>query len=193
MANQITLTMGDDSEITVNGTDEEVKRALSVLGEFILNDDALRAANVNALVEMAHYFWNRGDTSPEDLATAKKFFAAAEEFGDPEASDYLSCVQENPLIAEAMWLRAAERNAPSPVYTLQEDYAEQAAYWRKKIAEAEEKPCEDDAPSDDEILKSDRLRFFAVYKRAFEGDLDAMKTCLEFCAEEAAYWNKREP
>ena len=193
MANQITLTMSDDNEITVNGTDAEIKKALSVLGEFILNDDALRAANVNALVEMAHYFWNRGDASPEDLATAKKFFAAAEEFGDPEASDYLSGLQENPLIAEAMWLRAAERNAPSPVYSLQEDYAEQASYWRKKIAEAEGKPFADDAPSDDEILKSDRLKFFAVYKRAFAGDLDAMKTCLEFCAEEAAYWNKREP
>ena len=193
MANQITLTMGDDNELTINGTDAEVKKALRVLGEFILNDDSLRAANVNALVEMADFFWDRGDASPEDLETAKKFFAAAEDLGDPEASDRLSCLQENPLLAEAMWLRAALRNAPSPVYELQEDYAEQATYWRKKIAEAEGKPFEDDAPTDDEILKSDRLKFFDVYKRAFAGDLDAMKTCLEFCAEEAAYWNKREP
>lgn len=193
MENRFTLTMSDDNEITVNGTDAEIKKALRVLGEFILNDEALRAANINALVEMAHFFRNRGEASPEDLETAKKFFAAAEEFGDPEASDYLSTLQDNPLIAEAMWLRAAERNAPSPVYSLQEDYAEQTVYWRKKIAVAEGKPFAEDAPADDEILKSDRLKFFTVYKRAFAGDLDAMKTCLEFCAEEAAYWNKREP
>ena len=116
---------------------------------------------------------------------SKKFFAAAEEFGDPEASDYLSCLQDNPLIAEAMWLRAAERNAPCPVNDLQESYEEQATYWRKKIAG-------EDA-DDEEILKSERLSFYTVYKRAFEGDVDAMKTCLDFCEQEAAYWNKREP
>ena len=193
MANQFTLTIGDDNEFTVNGTDAEIKKALTVLGEFLLSDDSVRADNVRALVEIAHYFWNRGDASPEDLTMAKKFFAAAEEFGDPEASDYLSCVQDNPLVAEAMWLRAADRNAPSPVYSLQEDYAEQANYWRKKIAEAEGKSYEGDAPTDDEILKSNRLKFFDVYKRAFAGEPDAMKTCLEFCEEEAAYWNKREP
>ena len=78
-----------------------------------------------------------------------------------------------------MWLRAADRNSPAPV-------KEQAAYWRKKIS------GETSAADDEEILKSGRLTFFNVYKRAFEGDLDAMKICLEFCEEELAYWNKRE-
>ena len=78
-------------------------------------------------------------------------------------------------------MRAADRNAPSPVNNLQEVYAEQAAYWRKKIA------GETSVADDEEILKSDSLNFFTVYKRAFEGDLDAMKICLEFCEEEAIY------
>ena len=193
MANKFTLTIGDDNELTINGTDDEIKKALTVLGEFILNDKEILAGNIRAIVEIAHYFNSDGkmfydkDTkaSPEDLATAKKFFAAAEEFGDPEASDCLSSLQDNPLIAEAMWLRAAERNAPCPVNDLQESYEEQATYWRKKIAS-------EDA-DDEEILKSERLSFYTVYKRAFEGDVDAMKTCLDFCEKELAYWNKREP
>ena len=193
MANKFTLTLGDSNEFTVNGTDDEIKKVLTVLGEFLLKDESTRAANVQAIVEIAHYFNSGGkrfydkDTkaSSEDLATAKKFFAAAEEFGDPEASDCLSSLQDNPLIAEAMWVRAAERNAPCPVNDLQESYEEQATYWRKKIAG-------EDA-DDEEILKSERLSFYTVYKKAFEGDVDAMKTCLDFCEQEAAYWNKREP
>lgn len=195
MANKFTLTIGDDNELTINGTDDEIKKALKVLGEFLLKDEETRAANIRAIVEIAHYFNSGGkmfydkDTkpSPEDLATAKKFFAAAEEFSDPEASDYLSGLQDNPLVAEAMWLRAAERNAPSPVYDLQESYQEQATYWQKKIA------GETSAADDEEILKSERLRFFNEYKKAFADDVDAMKTCLDFCEQEAAYWNKREP
>ena len=187
MANKFTLTIGDDNELTINGTDDEIKKALTVLGEFILNDKEILAANIRALVEIAHYFWRGGKASPEDLATAKKFFAAAEEFGDPEASDCLSSLQDNPLIAEAMWLRAADRNAPPQVNDLQTTYEEQATYWRKKIA------GETSDADDEEILKSERLSFYTVYKKAFEGDVDAMKTCLDFCEQEAAYWNKREP
>ena len=185
MANKFTLTIGDDRELTVNGTDDEIKKALTVLGEFILKDEETRAANLRAIVEIAHYFWQGGKGIAEDLTLAKKFFAAAEEFGDPEASDYLSCVQDNPLISEAMWLRAAERNAPSPVYDLQESYQEQATYWRKRIAGED--------VDDKEIKTSERLKFFSVYEKAFAGDVDAMKTCLEFCEEEATYWSKREP
>lgn len=186
MEKKITLTTSDNGELTVSGTDEEIKKILMTLGEFILQSDTLRAANVHTLVEFAHYFWQGGKASPEDLAIAKKFFAAAEEYSDPEASDYLSELQDNPLIAEVMWLRAAERNAPTPVYDLQESYEEQANYWRKKIAGK-------NSDADEEILKSERLTFFNIYKRAFEGDLDAMKICLEFCEKETAYWKKREP
>lgn len=166
---------------------------MNVLGDFLLTDDNLRAANIRALVEIAHYFRNGGKANAEDLAIAKKFYTAAEELGDPEASDLLTDFFKNPLIAEAMWLRAADRNSPAPVNNLQEDYEEQAAYWQKKIAEAQEIPFEGEAPTEEEILKSSHLKFFTVYKRAFEGDLDAMKICLEFCEEEVEYWRKREP
>lgn len=185
MANEFTLTIGNGSEFTVNGTDDEIKKALTVLGEFLLSDKGILAANIRAIVEIADYFWQGDKGTAEDLALAKKFFAAAEEFGDPEASDRLSCLQDNPLIAEAMWLRAAERNAPSPVYDLQETYQEQATYWRKKIA--------GENVDDDKIKSSERLKFFSEYDKAFAGDPNAMKTCLEFCEEEAAYWSKREP
>lgn len=47
------------------------------------------------------------------------------------------------------------------------------------------------APSIEEILDSDRLRFFNIYKRAFNGDLEAMKICLEFCEEKVNYRNNR--
>ena len=185
MAKKFTLIL-DDGEVNINGTDEEIKKTLNVLGDFLLTDDTLRAANVRTLVEIAHYFRNSGKENAEDLAIAKKFYTAAEELGDPEASDLLTDFFKNPLIVEAMWLRAADRNSPAPVNNLQEDYEEQAAYWRKKIA------GETSAADDEKILNSGRLTFFNVYKRAFEGDLDAMKICLEFCEEELAYWNKRE-
>ena len=105
---------------------------------------------------------------------------------DPQASDRLACLQENPLIAEAMWLRAADRNAPSVANDLYESYEEQAAYWRKKITEAEDKSFEEDVPTDDKILKSNRLTFFNIYKLALSGDPDVMRTCLEFCEKEAS-------
>ena len=110
---------------------------------------------------------------------------------ESQASDRLACLQENSLVAEAMLLRAADRNASSAANDLYESYEEQAAYWRKKIAKAEGKSFEEDAFTDDKILKSNRLIFFNIYKRALNGDLDAMKACLEFCEEEASYWNNR--
>lgn len=185
------MTPYGDEVMTVKGTDTEIKKALTVLGEFFLTNENLTSENICALVGIGEYLWNQGKASPEELAAAKKFFEAAEKYADPQGTDYLSCMQENPLISEAMWLRAAERNAPCPIDSLQEEYGQQAIYWRKKIAEVEGKPFEGDAPTDEEILQSQRLNFFNVYKRAFDGDLDAMKTCAEFCEEEENYWRKR--
>lgn len=176
---------------TITGTDAEIKKTIIVLGEFLLRDENLKTENVSTLTAIGEYLWDQGKATPEYLAQAKKFFEAAEKFGDPQASDYLSCLQKNPLVSLAMWLRAAERNAPVPVNNLQEEYQQQAAYWRRKIAEVEGKPVEEDAPTDEDILQSDCLKFFEVYRRAFDGELDAMKTCLEFCEEESTYWENR--
>ena len=179
---------------TITGTDAEIKKALVAFGEVLLTGTDLEAKNVHTLTAIGEYLWNRGKASAEDLAAAKKFFEAAEKFGDPQATDYLACTEENPLASDAIWLRAADRGAPVPINNLQEEYEEQAAYWRKKIADAEGKPFEEEnVPTDEEILKSDRLMFFNIYKRAFDGDLEAMKICLDFCDKEAAYWKKREP
>ena len=195
MANQtraFTLINSYGEEIaTINGTDAEIKKAIIVLGEFLLRDEDLKAENVSTLTAIGEYLWEQGKAASEDLAQAKKFFEAAEKFGDPQASDCLACLQENPLISAAMWLRAAERNAPSPVNNLQDEYGEQAIYWRKKIAEVEGKSFDEDAPTDEEILQAECMKFFAVYRRAFNGELDAMKTCLEFCEEEKKYWDER--
>lgn len=178
---------------SITGTDAEVQKAIIAIGESLLNTKDLTAENVHALTAIGEYLWEQGKATPEDLAAAKKFFEAAEKFGDPQATDYLSCLQKNPLVSGAMWLRAADRGAPSPINNLIEDYSEQAAYWRKKIADAEGKSFEEeDIPTDEEILQSDRLKFFDIYKRAFDGDLDAMKICLEFCEKEQAYWLNRD-
>lgn len=185
------ITLNNGNEITIEDDKENVMKILTCLGEVFYNNGNPDEENINTLVDIGEYLSIKDNTS-ENLATAKKFFEAAEKFLDPRASDLLTDVQENPLIAEAMWLRAADRNAPAPVNNLQEDYTEQAKYWRKKIAEAEGKPFEGDAPTDKEILESSRLIFFDVYKKAFEGDLEAMKLCLEFCEKEAEYWKSRE-
>ncbi len=184
------ITLNNGNEITIEDDKENVMKILTYLGEVFYNNGNLDEENINTLVDIGEYLSIKDNTS-ENLATAKKFFEAAEKFLDPRASDNLSDVQENPLIAEAMWLRAADRNAPAPVNNLQEDYAAQATYWRKKIAEKEGKPFEGNTPTDDDILNSLRLTFFSIYKRAFEGDLDAMKLCLDFCEKEAEYWSNR--
>ena len=146
---------------------------------------------INLLVELGIKFMDGDDGFPENLELAKKFFEVGAAHFDQEATVRLSDIQTNPLIADAIWLRAAAIDANCPMDNLYENYKEQAAYWRKKIAEAEGKPFEGDAPTDEDILKSSRLQFFNVYKRALEGDVDAMKTCLEFCEEESAHWGRR--
>ena len=181
-----------DEITTIKGTESEIKKALIVLGEYFLTNETLASENIETFVGIGEYLWNHGEATPDELAAAKKFFEAAEKAFDPQGTDYLSCMQSNPLISEAMWLRAADRNAPSPINELEEEYERQAVYWRKKISEAEGKPFdEDDAPDDKEILESNRLIFFNMYKRAFAGDIDAMKTCAEFCEEEKNYWRNR--
>ena len=146
---------------------------------------------IRILVELGVKFMNGDDGFSENLELAKKFFMIGEAHFDQEATACLSEIQTNPLIADAMWLRAAAIDTTGPMDNLYENYKEQAAYWRKKIADAEGKPFTEDAPTDDEILKSARMESFNMYKRAFEGDLDAMKTCLEFCEEETDYWARR--
>lgn len=183
------ITLNNGNEITIEDDKENVMKILTCLGEVFYNNGNPDEENINTLVDIGEYL--QDGERPENLATAKKFFEAAEKFLDPRGTDHLADVQENPLIAEAMWLRAADRNSPPPVSNLQEDYAEQATYWKKKIAEKEGKSFEGDAPTDDDILKYNRLKFFTVYKKAFEGDLEAMKICLEFCEKEAEYWSNR--
>ena len=190
MEKELTITAWDGKEMTLRGTDEEIKKALIVLGEAVLNNEELKEQNISMLSAIGEELYLDDKASPEELAAAKKFFEAAEEYKDPVASDYLSCMQDNKLRSDVMWLRAADRGAPSPVSNTVEEYEAQAAYWAKKIAEAEGKPFDGDAPDDKEILESPRLTFYNIYKRAFEGDLDAMKICKEFCEQEAAYWEK---
>ena len=188
------LTRNDGEDIILEGDESKVKAALMALGELFLSNDAIMSEQLDMVVDIGEELFGMSkEVPPEHLAMATRIFTAAEEYGDPRASDFLSCVQKNPLVEEAMWLRAADRNAPCPVDNLKEDYKEQAAYWRKKIADAEGKPFDGEAPSDSDILTSDRMKFFDIYRRALSGDLDAMKLCLDFCEEEAAYWGKRNP
>ena len=189
------LTRNDGEDIILEGDESKVKAALMALGELFLSNDTMMSEQIDMVVDIGEELFNMSieNVPPEHLAMATRIFAAAEEYGDPRASDLLSTVQKNPLVTEAMWLRAADRNAPCPVVNLQDDYKEQAAYWRKKIAEAEGKPFDGEAPTDKEIFYSDRMKFIDIYRRALSGDVEAMKLCLDFCEEEAAYWGKRNP
>lgn len=189
------LTRNDDEDIILEGDESKVKAALMALGELFLSNDAIMSEQIDMVVDIGEELLTTltNNVTPEQFAMATKIFTAAEEYGDPRASDLLSTVQTNPLVVEAMWLRAADRNAPCPVNDLQDDYKEQAAWWRKKIADAEGKPFDGEAPSDSEIFLSDRMKFIDIYRRALSGDVDAMKLCLDFCEEEAAYWGKRNP
>ena len=146
---------------------------------------------IEALVELGISFMNGTDGLDKNTEIAKLLFSVGESHYDPQATDFLAVLQDNHLIEEIMSLRAADRNAPSHVQTLQEEYSEQATWWRKKIAEAENKTFDGEAPTDEQIFKSNFMRFIEVYKNALNGDLDAMKTCLDFCQEEAKYWDRR--
>ena len=159
--------------------------------KFIENFKDADEETIRMLVEIGINLADGYNGFPKNPELAKKFFMVGEAHLDQEATVCLSDIQTNPLIKDAMWLRAAAIDANCPMDNLHEDYKEQAAYWRKKIAEAEGKPFVGDAPTDDEIFKSARMTFFNMYKRAFEGDLNAMKDCLEFCEEETDYWAQR--
>lgn len=187
----LTLITEDDGSVRIKGDDTDVKKTLIIIGDYLLNENGMTQEKLDTLVDIGEYLWNIGKPQPEYMSAAKKFFEAAEKYSDARATDRLSGIQKNPLVAEAMWLRAADRDGGAAIDSLQEDYKAQAAWWRKKIAVAEGKTFDGEAPTDDEILNSDRLRFFDVYKRALSGDVDAMKTCLDFCEEEYNYWHNR--
>lgn len=199
---QLTINQDEDGRISIQGNKEDVKKACMIIAELILKEDEITEAQLETIVDIEQNLYDRGESSPEDLATAKKLLEAIEEYKDKTREEYpfpyqyamyeLAMREENPLIAEAKMLRAATAVGASPaIDNLLDGYTEQAAYWRKRKAEIEGKPFDSDAPTIEEILDSERLRFFNIYKRAFNGDLEAIKICLEFCEEEKKYWESR--
>ena len=187
----LTITQEADGSISIKGDDEAVKKASMFIGELLLSEDEMTEEQLDTLVDIAEKLWDFGKGSPEHLEAAKKFLEAVEKYSYPRALNVLAWIQKNPLISESIGLRAAAVGDPPTIDNLQEEYTAQAAYWRKRINEAEGKPFDSEAPTTEEILASDRLRFFNIYKQAFNGDLEAMRTCLEFCREEIAYWSNR--
>ena len=199
---KLTITQEDDARISIKGNEEDVKKASMAIARLILAEDEITEAQLETIVDIDVNLYNCGKGSPEDLKAAKELLEAIEKYKDKTREEYpypyqyamyeLAMREENPLIAEAKMLRAATAVEAGPAITnLYDEYTEQAAYWRKKISEAEGKPFDGEAPTTEEILDSDRLRFFNIYKHAFEGDLEAMKICLEFCEEEEKYWKSR--
>ena len=197
---QLTINQDEDGRISIQGNKEDVKKAYMFIAELILKEDEINEAQLETIVDISDIFYKYG--SPEDLETAKKLLEAIEEYKDNTREGYpfpyqyamheLAMREENPLIAEAKLLRAATAVEAGPaIINLYDEYEIQAAYWRKRKAEIEGKPFDSDAPTIEEILDSERLRFFNIYKRAFNGDPKAIKICLEFCEEEKKYWESR--
>lgn len=156
------------------------------------NNEEFAENNIDTLVDIADTLYDGGKGSPEHLAAARKFLeVAAEEYKNPRASDYLSGVETNPVLSFMMGVRAADRGVPAYICGFADDYEDQAKWWRKKIAEAEGKNFEGEVIDDEIIFKSNIMKAFNIYKKALEGDIEAMKTCLDFCEKESAYWDKR--
>lgn len=188
---ELTIIQQEDGSFTIQGNEADVKKASMVVAEFLLNEDKLTDEKIETIVNIAENLYSC-NASPEELKAAKHFLETLEEkYLHPRAMYELAMQEENPLIAEARMVRAATIGAPPAIGTLWEEYTLQKAYWQKKINEAEGTPFDDDAPTVEEILDSDRMRFFEIYERAFKGDPKAMKICLEFCNEEVEYWNNR--
>mgnify|MGYP007101857820 CR=1 FL=1 len=186
---KLTIIQEDDGRISIQGNEDDVKKVSILIAELFLKEDEITEPQLETIVDIAEKLYNNKKGSPEDLNTAKKFLEAIEKYFYPRAMYELAMQEENPLIAEARMLRAATVGAPPAIDNLQEEYAAQAAYWQKRKDEAEGKTSDNTAPTIEEILDSDRLRFFNIYKRAFNGDPEAIKICLEFCEEEVNYWN----
>ncbi|MBQ6298295.1 MAG: hypothetical protein IJK81_11540 [Selenomonadaceae bacterium] len=194
----LTITQEDDGSISIQGDDEAVKKASMAIARLILSEDELTEPQLETIVRIAENFYNCEKGSPEDKA-AKEFLEAIEKYKDKTREGYtypyqyamyeLALREENPLIAEAKMLRAATAVEAGPaIAILIDEYEAQAAYWRKRNAEVKGKTFDSEAPTTEEILDSDRLRFFNIYKRAFNGDPKAIEICLEFCEEEEKYW-----
>ena len=188
---QLTITQEDDGRISIQGNEEDVKKVSVCIAELFLKGNEITEAQLETIIDIAENLYNYGKGSPEHLKTAKKFLEAIEKYSSPCATYELAMQEENPLIAEARMTRAAIIGASPAIDNFLDEYTLQKAYWQKKIDEAEGKTSDGAAPIVEEILDSARLRFFEIYKRAFNGDLEAMKICLEFCDEELNYWNNR--
>ena len=181
--------MSEEKKVSI--TKEEMIRLGELMLKFRKVEEEFAENNVDTLVDIAFELYDDGKGSPEHLAVAKKFLEVAEEYKSPQASDMLINFQENQLVVEAMAARAADRGVPAYICTFADDYEEQAKWWRKKIAEAEGKNFEGENISDEMIFNTNSMKAFNIYKKALEGDIEAMKSCLEFCEKESAYWKKR--
>ena len=188
---KLIITQEEDGKFSIQGNEEDVKKVSIFIAELFLKEDEITEEQLETIIDIAENLWNYGKGSPEHLKTAKKFLEAIEKYSYPRAMYELAMQEENPLIAEARMQRAAAIGASPAIDNFLEEYTFQKAYWQKRINEAEGKTYNDDAPTTEEILDSDRMRFFDVYERAFKGDLEAMKTCLELCKEEMTYWGNR--
>lgn len=181
--------MAEEKEVSM--TKENWVLFSKVIDELISTTESFVENNVDTLINVATELYDDGNGSPEHLAAAKKFLEVVEAYKDPFASDMLTSLQENPIVSFAMAIRTADRGAPAFICTFAEDYEYEAKWWRKKIAEAEGKNFEGEDISDEMIFNTNSMQAFNIYKKALEGDIEAMKTCLEFCEKESAYWKKR--
>lgn len=181
--------MSEEKKVSISRDD--LIRFCEVMLKLMENNEKFAENNIDTLIDIAFDLYDDGKGSPEDLATAKKILEVVEKYQDPRASDYLSCLQENPIVSLVMAIRAADRGAPSIICNFADDYEDEAKWWRKKIAEAEGKNFEGEVLDDETIFDTNSMKAFNVYKKALEGDIEAMKTCLDFCEKESAYWKKR--
>lgn len=181
--------MSEEKKVSI--TKDDWVLLSKVIDNLISTTENFVENNVDTLINVAAELWDSGNGSPEHLAAAKKILEVVEAYKDPFASDMLTSLQENPIISYVMAIRTADRGASGYMCNFADDYEDEAKWWRKKIAEAEGKNFEGEVFGDEMIFNTNSMKAFNIYKKALEGDIEAMKTCLEFCEKESAYWDKR--
>ena len=113
---KLTITQEEDGRISIQGNEEDVKKASMLIAELFLKEDEITEPQLETIVDIAEKLYNYGKGSSEDLKAAKKFLEAVEKYSYPRALNVLAWIQKNPLISEAIGLRAAAVGDPPTLY-----------------------------------------------------------------------------
>ena len=77
---QLTINQEDDGRISIQGNEEDVKKASMLIAELFLKEDEITEAQLETIIDIAQNLYDDVKGSPEHLKAAKKFLEAVENF-----------------------------------------------------------------------------------------------------------------